>query len=242
MTRSRKSAPAALATLEERLADWVAGIPADFRPPAEGTPRARILDAAARQFSVDGFSQSTTRAIAEAAGVNQAMIHYYFQSKTRLYERVLAGMIVDLLTHVAESLAPGKASPVDVLVGFPERIVALFAPDPVRTNIFRREIGNGGPHLRAVVDQLGGAGPRGFREIMLEYIGTARKSGAIAGDPATLMVFLLVHAYGAILIEPMLQHIFASVDSTRGLEQLVKSQRSLVRRALTQPTKEEPSP
>ncbi len=241
MTNTRKTTAPAPAALEERLAAWVAGIPADFRPPAEGTPRARILDAAARQFSADGFSQSTTRAIAEAAGVNQAMIHYYFQSKTRLYERVLAGMIVDLLTNVAESLAPGKASPADVLVGFPERIVALLASDPVRINIFRREIGNGAPHLRAVVDQLGGAGPLGFREIMLEYIGSARRSGAIAGDAPTLMAFLLVHAYGAILIQPMLQHIFASVGSPHGLEQLVKSQRGLVRRALTEPTKEEPS-
>jgi AcrR family transcriptional regulator len=242
VTRTRNHIPAEGITLEDRLARWSADIPDEFRPPAEGTPRARILQAAARQFASEGFSRSTTRSIAESAGVNTAMIHYYFGSKTRLYERVLAGMIVELLTSVAESLAPRSASPVDALVGFPERIVELFASNPVRVNIFRREIGNSAPHLRAVVDQLGGAGPRGFRGIVLEYIELARRSGAVAGDPTALMVFLLVHAHGVVLVEPMLQHIFGTSDSPQNLKRLVRTQREFVRRALTQVTPEdEPS-
>lgn len=227
-------------TFEEAIARWTAGIPDDLRPPADGTPRARILAAATQRFATQGFSGSTTRAIADAANVNQAMIHYYFRTKTHLYERVLSGMVIDLLSSLAGSLRAPAATPIDTLVEFPERIIGVFASDPMRVAILRREIGDGAPHLRAVVNQLGESGPRGFSVIMMKFIESARGKGALAPDPApAILEFLLVHAYGALLIEPMLQHVFASSDERESLEKIVISQRDLVRRALRPPKEEE---
>lgn len=229
-------------TLEESIRKWVDGIPEEFRAPAEDTPRARILKAAAEQFAGAGFSASTTRAIAETAGVNQAMIHYYFQSKTLLYERVLGGMVIDLLSNLATSMKSRSASPIDALSGLPERIIGVFADDPVRVAIFRREIGNGAPHLRAVVDRLGSTGPRGFSRIMMEYVESARRSGAVQAESASaIFEFLLVHAYGAIFIEPMLQHLFPSGGKKDKLKTMMTSQRGIVRQALMpRPKEDEP--
>jgi AcrR family transcriptional regulator len=218
----------------------MSGIPEEFRRPEPDTPRARILEAAASHFAANGFAGSTTRAIAESAGVNQAMIHYYFQSKTRLYERVLGGIVVELLSSLAESMAPRSDSPAEVLVHLPERIVAVFAADPVRTNIFRREIGDGAPHMRAVVDRLGAVGPRGFRDIMSAYIKDAGDEGEIAPEPAsTILPFILVHAYGTLLVEPMIQHVFGHADEETGITDMMTSQRDLLRRALTGGSREE---
>ena len=47
--------------------------------------RARILAAATRQFSENGLAGARTEQIAEAAGVNKALLYYYFQSKEKLY-------------------------------------------------------------------------------------------------------------------------------------------------------------
>jgi AcrR family transcriptional regulator len=49
-----------------------------------------ILDAAEAVFANSGFDGATTRAIAEEAGVNPALIHYHFRSKERLFEAVFA--------------------------------------------------------------------------------------------------------------------------------------------------------
>jgi TetR/AcrR family transcriptional regulator len=51
--------------------------------------RARILDAAVRQFSENGLSGARTEQIAEQAGVNKALLYYYFQSKDALYAAAL---------------------------------------------------------------------------------------------------------------------------------------------------------
>jgi TetR/AcrR family transcriptional regulator len=51
--------------------------------------RARILDAATREFSANGLAGARTERIAEAAGVNKALLYYYFRSKDALYGAAL---------------------------------------------------------------------------------------------------------------------------------------------------------
>jgi len=51
--------------------------------------RARILEAAVRQFSENGLAGARTEQIAEAAGVNKALLYYYFKSKDALYAAAL---------------------------------------------------------------------------------------------------------------------------------------------------------
>jgi TetR/AcrR family transcriptional regulator len=51
--------------------------------------RARILEAAIQAFSESGLAGARTEQIAEAAGVNKALLYYYFRSKEALYEAAL---------------------------------------------------------------------------------------------------------------------------------------------------------
>jgi TetR/AcrR family transcriptional regulator len=47
--------------------------------------RSRILDAALTEFSAYGMAGARTDRIAQAAGVNKALLYYYFDSKENLY-------------------------------------------------------------------------------------------------------------------------------------------------------------
>lgn len=49
----------------------------------------KILRAAVREFSTQGLSGARTDRIAASAGVNKALLYYYFQSKQGLYEAAL---------------------------------------------------------------------------------------------------------------------------------------------------------
>jgi TetR/AcrR family transcriptional regulator len=51
--------------------------------------RARILEAAVREFSENGLAGARTEQIAEIAGVNKALLYYYFKSKEALYQAAL---------------------------------------------------------------------------------------------------------------------------------------------------------
>lgn len=62
----------------------------------------RILRAAETEFMEKGFSGARTTSIAEAAGVNHAMLHYYFRTKEKLFDRIISektAMLKDALIH-----------------------------------------------------------------------------------------------------------------------------------------------
>jgi AcrR family transcriptional regulator len=49
-----------------------------------------ILDAAERLFAAQGFPRTTIKQIGQAAGVNSALLYYYFGDKDRLYRSAAA--------------------------------------------------------------------------------------------------------------------------------------------------------
>ena len=53
----------------------------------------RILQAATEVFLQKGMGGARMQEIADKAGINKAMLHYYFRSKDRLYEQVFTGQL-----------------------------------------------------------------------------------------------------------------------------------------------------
>ena len=68
----------------------------------------RILEAARRRLIEDGYARLSTRQIAAEAGVNHALIHYYFGTKDRLVLAVLDDANRQLLARQSDMYdAPG---------------------------------------------------------------------------------------------------------------------------------------
>jgi len=70
--------------------------------------RAAILAAAADAFAESGLAGARTDAIAAAAGVNKAMLYYYFQSKDRLFEAVVENHFAEFNRRALEVLAEDR--------------------------------------------------------------------------------------------------------------------------------------
>jgi TetR/AcrR family transcriptional regulator len=52
------------------------------------TTEEKILNAAIETFIKEGFSGARMQAIADTAGINKAMLHYYFRTKGQLFQKV----------------------------------------------------------------------------------------------------------------------------------------------------------
>jgi AcrR family transcriptional regulator len=59
------------------------------RRPGSTATREEILEAARKLFAQNGYDRTTVRAIAAAAGVNPAMVHYFFGSKEQVFVAAL---------------------------------------------------------------------------------------------------------------------------------------------------------
>jgi AcrR family transcriptional regulator len=66
---------------------------------------ARILRAATEVFRTRGRDGARMQDIADVAGINKAMLHYYFRSKDKLFERVFRDSAVTFFTRIREVLS-----------------------------------------------------------------------------------------------------------------------------------------
>jgi TetR/AcrR family transcriptional regulator len=74
--------------------------------------RGAILEQAIAEFATQGVAGARTAAIAEAAGVNKALLYYYFKDKESLYsaslQAVFSGLVGEILPLLESSLSPGE--------------------------------------------------------------------------------------------------------------------------------------
>lgn len=68
----------------------------------------RIFQAAEKEFFEKGYAGARTASIAEAAGVNHAMLHYYFRTKDKLFERIISGKIAVLGKTMLNAIGDSK--------------------------------------------------------------------------------------------------------------------------------------
>ena len=59
-----------------------------------------ILNAAENEFHKNGFSGTRMQQIAERAGINKAMLHYYFRSKEKLFTKVFYRALSELFPMI----------------------------------------------------------------------------------------------------------------------------------------------
>ena len=104
-----------------------------------GSPatREQILDAARKVFDERGFRAASLRAVARAANVDPALVHYYFDSKVQLYAQSV-GIGINPERVLAEVIAPGRRGLGRRLMAFLtdlwESEVAQFVVESAREN------------------------------------------------------------------------------------------------------------
>lgn len=89
----------------------------------------KILAAAEKIFVRDGYDGARMQVIAEAAGINKAMLHYYFRSKERLFEKVLEGRLGTFMPRISASFA-AKATTVEKLDAFVDAYLKVLSANP----------------------------------------------------------------------------------------------------------------
>ncbi len=75
-----------------------------FLPSDSDNAEARILAAAKQVFYRKGLDGARMQEIADEAGINKAMLHYYFRSKDKLFERIFLDALGQVVPKVAQTL------------------------------------------------------------------------------------------------------------------------------------------
>jgi len=121
----------------------------------------KILEAARQVFVQQGLKGARMQTIADKAGINKALLHYYFRTKEALFERVFMETLqvnVPLLFGIL-----GKSGPLKQKIGeFVEHYIELLKANPYMPLFILNELsqnpeklfGKVGPQLSMIIGGL----------------------------------------------------------------------------------------
>lgn len=112
-----------------------------------------ILEAAKQEFLEKGFARAKTTEIAKRAGVNHAMIHYYFRTKQNLFNLVLQQNIEILINIVLTSFDNNLPFYEKIKVGI-ERHFNFLLENPKLPFFFVSEVINNEENRRELLKQI----------------------------------------------------------------------------------------
>ena len=75
----------------------------------KNTTELQIKEAAKKVFLKRGFGGARMQEIADEAGINKAMLHYYFRSKKKLFEVIFNEAIGEMIPHITNIIQADTA-------------------------------------------------------------------------------------------------------------------------------------
>ena len=161
------------------------------RPGADSPDlRERVLDAAIACYTRQGIAATSLRSIAAEAGVNPALLHYYFGDKEQLREAVIAERVLPAFSTLREPVMAAGEDVAGLVAGFVQGVGRLVAEHPWLPALWVREVLCEGGALRDVLFER--IGPQ-LPQLMAARFAQAQQRGELNEDldPRLLMVSLV---------------------------------------------------
>ena len=142
--------------------------------PSLSTKQTQLMDSAELLFSRKGFDGTSVRDIAEAAGINTAMISYYFGSKEKLMEEIFERKSLNIKEKVDNLLKDDSLDPLEKMYS----LVDVYIDGILQRKTFHRillceQIINQNPSIVQMIDKM--------KAKNLEYINDLIKLGQKKG-------------------------------------------------------------
>ena len=131
---AKRAAPESSTANGGRSAAAKAATPEKVTRRRRGEPRRLLLEAARELFASQGFDGTSTREIADSAGVSETLMFRYFGSKVGLFREALVVPFVEFVEDFNAKWQSGSSDDLDV-----EKMSRLFIADLF--DLFRRNRG-----------------------------------------------------------------------------------------------------
>ena len=175
----------------------------------ELTTEQRILEAAKKVFLLRGLDGARMQDIADEAGINKAMLHYYFRSKERLFEVIfdsMASKIVPDLTSIVEQDLPI----VVILDRIVHRYIDFVSENPQLPLFMISELTKDPERIKSLMNHTGNFSKmQGFGVKLMQ----AMQAGDIKQvHPLHLILNIIAMCIFPFVARPMVQHVMKISD------------------------------
>lgn len=183
----------------------------------------KIKEAARKLFQEKGFEGVRTREIAELAGINSALLHYYFRSKEKLFRIIMSESIqqmFDFLHQIIYDRSTSLSYKIEKVVnGYMDLVLsspnlALFVLNELHANpkLLIRESGI----------------PQSFltQSILVKQIEECLKARSISISPLHFIINMISLSVMPVIASPLVKHLYNTENDS--FRQLIEERRQLI--------------
>jgi len=187
------------------------------------TTEEKIYDAARRIFVLKGMDGARMQEIADEAGMNKALLHYYFRSKENLFKAVFKDIFTKFFSRIKDTLL-SDASARDKLIVFIDNYIDMIQTNPYVPQFIINEINRDPKMLKTLIFQHGNE-PQQLLEIFFNEVQTANFSKT---DPRQIVISLLGMLVFPFIARPLLQMIYFN-DNQETYNQFLTERKEVVK-------------
>lgn len=182
----------------------------------------KIKEAARRVFLAQGYEGAKMRQIAEEAGVNLAMINYYFRSKEQLFQSIYAETFAQFVGQMAEMI--NEPTPLEVKIWkIVDRYTDFIMDNPlIPSFILSEQQANDGAFFKEM-------GVRGLIEKSLfkkQLVEEAEKGNIRAVEPLQVIMTILGNIVFPVVARPVVSYV-GGLDE-QGFQDFMKARKQIV--------------
>lgn len=181
-----------------------------------------ILDSAKKLFIKHGLEKTKMQQIADEAGINKSLLHYYFRSKDKLFEAVLTGILSEI-APMLKNFFGGEMPIFQKIESFVEAYINLINKNPFLPEFIFNEL-NRNPENLVKIMISAGVDPN----TILKQIEVEIEAGKIKNiDPKQLLINILALTIFPFLAKPIVKGLLLENDESQ-FNHFIEERKSLV--------------
>ena len=114
----------------------------------------KILDAAQSVFVMKGMDGARMQEIADEAGINKALLHYYFRTKEKLFEAIFKSVFSQILPNLME-MVYSEVPFEEKLEVFIDKYITLLLKNPFVPTFILKEMNRNPDFLASILKNSG---------------------------------------------------------------------------------------
>lgn len=182
----------------------------------------KIKNAARKVFLEQGYEGAKIRQIADEAGVNLAMVNYYFRSKDLLFKSIYLDTFRDFLGRMVVML--NEETPLEVKIWkIVDRYTDFIVENPLLPMFVLAEQRQSGLSFFKELNVKGVIESSFFRK---QLLAEAEKGHIRAVDPLQIIVTILSSVVFPIMAKPIISYV-GTLDET-GFRQFIETRKQVV--------------
>lgn len=173
-----------------------------------------ILQAAEKEFLEKGYSGAKTTAIAEAAGVTHAMFHYYFRTKDKLFEKIVAEKMEQLKDLMFAAIGNPELPLKDRIIQGVESHFDFIATNPLLPRFLFNELYLNRDRIEGAKGRLIGIANSSINDLQSAIDNEAARGGCRKAEARMVLLDIISLNIFPFIVEPVLNGILASTNES----------------------------